>query len=265
LNSILNREGIEITCLRPIGKQMAVVYYKAISEEVLPLSNNTNIYIASTTTAWARMELYKYLSQSSSMDGSSSSAVYCDTDSIFYHGTHLPTGPHLGELTSELPIDDVIVRFVSAGPKTYAYQTRNGNVCIKAKGFSLNYSTLRVFNLQGMESLIDGFVDAFSVSNTDRVSIPPWKGWRREKRDERIILRRMHPAVSGSDDEHGTSRSSTVIDASKGISVLNAHRIVRSKLWELGAREEQKMFAVYFNKRIVLSNFDTLPFGYCVS
>jgi hypothetical protein len=116
-----------------------------------------------------------------------------------------------------------------------------------------------------MESLIDAFVDAFSVSNTDRVSIPPWKGWRREKRDERIILRRMHAVVSGSDDEHGTSRSSTVIDVSKGISVLNAHRIVRSKLWELGAREEQKMFAVYFNKRIVLSNFDTLPFGYCVS
>jgi hypothetical protein len=173
LTSILNREDIEITAIRPIGKQMAVIFYRALSKEVIPMSNNTNIYIASTTTAWARMELYKYLDLCSSDDHASSSAVYCDTDSIFFSvGGSVSTGLHLGELTNELSEGDLITRFVSAGPKTYAYETRNGAVCVKAKGFSLNYINRQVFNVNGLTTLIDGFVQRYGVSGDSRVQLP---------------------------------------------------------------------------------------------
>ena len=50
-----------------------------VEEEVIP-SNKTNIFIAAFTTAWARLELYKYLEQLKEQ------VLYFDTDSIIYLG-----------------------------------------------------------------------------------------------------------------------------------------------------------------------------------
>jgi hypothetical protein len=43
-------------------------------------------------------------------------------------------GNCLGELTDELEPGDGIVRFCSTGPKTYAYETRDGKRVVKSKG-----------------------------------------------------------------------------------------------------------------------------------
>ena len=62
----------------------------------------------------------------------SGQVLYYDTDSIIYIS---PTGDHLitpdtsgdlGMLSSELPVDDYITEFASAGPKTYAIKTASG-------------------------------------------------------------------------------------------------------------------------------------------
>lgn len=51
-----------------------------------------------------------------------------------------PLGDYLGDLTSELPPDEHITEFTSAGPKTYGYRLSGGKVCMKAKGITLNVS-----------------------------------------------------------------------------------------------------------------------------
>jgi hypothetical protein len=43
---------------------------------------------------------------------------------------------------------------------------------------------------------------------------------------------------------------------------MSTRRIARTNKWELIAKEEQKLFDVYFTKRVVLKNFDTLPYGF---
>ena len=41
-------------------------------------------------------------------------------------------------MTNELDDGDHIVNFTSAGPKNYGYVTKNGKVCCKVRGFTLN-------------------------------------------------------------------------------------------------------------------------------
>lgn len=90
-------------------------------EEVIP-SSKTNIFIASFTTAWARLDLYQYL------DKLKEQVLYFDTDSIIYLWKNgLPqveTGPFLGQMKDET--EGVSIReFVTGGPKNYTYRLQN--------------------------------------------------------------------------------------------------------------------------------------------
>ena len=87
-----------------------------------------------------------------------SQVLYYDTDSIIYvsrSGDHLippDTSGDLGEQSSELPLDDYITEFASAGPKTYAIKTASGKHDIsKSKGFSLHYKNQQVFNFESLK------------------------------------------------------------------------------------------------------------------
>ena len=84
--------------------------------------------------------------------------LYYDTDSIIYvsrSGIHLippDTSGDLGEWSSELPLDDYITEFASAGPKKYAIKTASGKHDIsKSKGFSLHYKNQQVFNFESLK------------------------------------------------------------------------------------------------------------------
>ena len=46
--------------------------------------------------------------------------------------------------------DDYIVEFTSAGPMNYGYRTKNGKVCCKVRGFTLNLRREEQLNYQIM-------------------------------------------------------------------------------------------------------------------
>lgn len=111
----------------------------------------SNVAIAAYTTSYARIELYKTLAVLQR------NVLYMDTDSVIFKrvpGIDIPTGPYLGELTSELKPSDYIVEFVSGGPKSYAYRTKNGVSVIKIKGFTLNYEAQTSLNFERMVEMV---------------------------------------------------------------------------------------------------------------
>lgn len=113
-------------------------------QDFTPVDTTTNVYIASFTTAYARLKLYDVLEQLKER------ALYCDTDSVIYvskgSDTHPTIGDYLGELTNELDGDDYITEFVSAGPKLYAFKTFKGHTVCKVRGFTLNYQASKSLN-----------------------------------------------------------------------------------------------------------------------
>ena len=107
-----------------------------VQEEDIPVSPNLNIFVACFTTCWARLRLYQALELLGQR------VLYFDTDSVIYleepGQLNPPLGDYLGQFTSELNADDHITEFVSGGPKNYGYQTKNGKVECKVRGFRLN-------------------------------------------------------------------------------------------------------------------------------
>ena len=115
-----------------------------------PSTASINVAIAAFTTSYARLRLYKVL------DLLGPDVGYYDTDSIIYRHTGrvpLITGPLLGDLTDELSHGDYIVEFVSTGPKSYAYRTLHGKVCVKVKGFTLNFENAQRINFDTLRDL----------------------------------------------------------------------------------------------------------------
>ena len=96
-----------------------------------------NVALAAFTTAYGRLELYKYLDQLGER------VLYFDTDSVIFKSSpediDPPLSNYLGGLTSELPPNEHIVEFASSAPKSYAYITNTGETVCKIKGFSLNF------------------------------------------------------------------------------------------------------------------------------
>lgn len=118
-----------------------------VSEEMC-LPGHTNVFLASFTTCWARLQLYELL------DRLQRRVLYWDTDSVIFTSRdgewQPPLGDYLGELTNELSEGDWITEFVCNGPKNYAYRTRGGQSVCKVKGFSLNYVNSERLNLESM-------------------------------------------------------------------------------------------------------------------
>lgn len=136
-----------------------VVDFNIVDDENLMLSTrrtseemcspgHTNVFLASFTTCWARLQLYELLERLQTR------VLYWDTDSVIYVTKEgewePPIGDYLGELTNELEEGDWITEFVCNGPKNYAYQTQNGKSVCKVKGFSLNYNNSKIINLESM-------------------------------------------------------------------------------------------------------------------
>jgi hypothetical protein len=103
---------------------------------------HTNEVIGAYVTAVARIHLYRYL------DRLQERAIYCDTDSVIYmqpnEGPQIfESGERLGDMTFELNPSEMILEFVSGGPKNYAYRVKDiviglsKTVC-KVRGITLN-------------------------------------------------------------------------------------------------------------------------------
>ncbi|XP_032236055.2 uncharacterized protein LOC5510896 [Nematostella vectensis] len=114
-----------------VNEESLEVYY-AHGEEFIESAKNTNVVIASFTTAIARLKLYSVL------ESLQERVLYFDTDSIIYSSKpgdwHPPRGDYLGDLTNDLDEGEYITIFVSGGPKNYGY---NGRPFAKCEGLPL--------------------------------------------------------------------------------------------------------------------------------
>ena len=259
---LLHDETLEVTNILSLHEDLALVTTKKTSPEHFELNNSANIYIASTTTAWARLELYNYLEKLGER------VVYCDTDSIIYEAdlinpeNNLKRGPFLGELTNELKnLNDFISIFFSGGPKNYTYRTLQGEECLKVKGFSMNYINKQAFTLENMKQVILNFLDIdpnFDCEDTENLGgiskvVPP-KARPQHNISIRDSFLQNHHNIN--------SQKPSAFASNQGISVYNPASIKRSQTWDLLSKPEQKLYTVNYDKRIVTGTFNTFPFGF---
>lgn len=236
LLKLIDDETLEVTGVRPVTAKTAQVLYTVKNNDLLPMSKDTNIFIAVATTAYARIRLYKELAHVGER------LLYCDTDSVIYKRSlispaeNLERGNFLGQMTNELDDDDHIVEFVSGGPKNYAYRTANKKCCVKVKGFTLNSTNVEAFSFENLKTVILGGVQG-----------------KEKKHEERSVLFERHVECG--------ERNSAVC-GSNGISVYNQTKISRTRDWRVVQKTEQKFYSFCFDKRIILPNFDTVPYGY---
>lgn len=128
--------------------------------------------------------------------------LYYDTDSVVFT-TKPPQvkpelGDFLGELTSELPPNTYITKFISAGPKNYSYvisspcpKTGKDTFC-KVKGINLNFDNLKLVNCETMEKFVKspGHEDVVTIPEPSKIIRDPKTGKllsRDRKKDYRVV------------------------------------------------------------------------------
>ena len=93
-------------------------------QDCQPEDNKTNIYLATFTTCWARLKLYRVLEKVDI------SVLYCDTDSVINVSKpgeyDTPLGYDLAELTNELKTGEHILDFVSGWIKKLCLKDQQG-------------------------------------------------------------------------------------------------------------------------------------------
>ena len=144
---LLNCQSTQVKNIQFVNDECVEVYYTR-GDEFVSTSDKTNVVIAAFTTAHARLELYSVLERLQTR------VLYFDTDFVIFtsqpNGWMPPLVDYLGELTNESDDDDHITTFVSAGPKNYAYQTKNGKSVCKVRGFTLNQRASQKINFATM-------------------------------------------------------------------------------------------------------------------
>lgn len=114
----------------------------------------TSVVHASFVTAYGRIKLYREMYKLGRR------LLYFDTDSIVYISQpgeyDPPLGDYLGEFTNELSPKNgnYIKKFVSAGPKNYAYCSDTNYTKTVVKGISINKSTLADLNFESIKDIV---------------------------------------------------------------------------------------------------------------
>nr|XP_022305881.1 uncharacterized protein LOC111112600 [Crassostrea virginica] len=168
----------------------------------------TNVFIASFTTCWARVKLYEVLQMLGER------VLYFDTDSVIFvsrSGDVEPeTGSFLGQLTSELEPSEYITEFVSGGPKNYAYRTSRGKEVCKIRGFSLNYMNSQKLNFPAMLELVTG----------------PRHGEENEPTESNIVTVNPHKIVRHKQNQKIYTRSEE-----KAYKIVYEKRVIQQDTW----------------------------------
>ncbi|KAG8009277.1 Ferric-chelate reductase 1 [Nibea albiflora] len=120
-----------------------------------------SVTIATTIIAvilsFSFIKLYSYLEQVQE------NVLYMDTDSLIYvvkeGDTPLKLGNYLGDLTDELD-GDTIQEFAAAGPKSYAYQTKQKKkVVLRVKGITQTKECCEQVNFDTVRELVEGYLE----------------------------------------------------------------------------------------------------------
>ena len=246
-HAIANNSTKEISTVRFVTPHVVAVLSKNKSLDTVNFTNNTNVYLAVFTTAYARIRLYNLIKKVEDR------FVYCDTDSVFYEissdgSKNLKTGKFMGDLTSELKKDEVITEFVSGGPKVYAYKTNQGSCVVKIKGFQLCKANSAAFSFENLKNIISTYVAKNIDLISNRVKHKPVDGSIRQ-----TIFNNSHQVCP---------TKSSAVATNDAISSYNPNRIKRSLTWEILRSAEQKIYTFNFDKRVVLGDFHAVPFGF---
>lgn len=139
-----------------INDKTAMIQWNHKETCVVPPGKSSNVFVAAFTTAHARLRMYGYLER---LQGR---VLYTDTDSLIYTvkegETALPLGKYLGDLTDELD-GDTIQEFISAGPKSYAYQTKQTKkVVMRVKGITQTHEACEAVNFDSFKRLVTGYL-----------------------------------------------------------------------------------------------------------
>ncbi len=152
---LLASKSVEIQDIHPVTDNCVMVTYTK-ADEYNEGNNISNIAIAAITTSHARLRLLSMLTKLGDrvlyygkyfyffvvyvISVHSWQFFLSDTDSVMFisrPGDWMPEeGNCLGEWTNELGPGEFIIRFVSLGPKVYAYDTNLGNSVQKYKGIT---------------------------------------------------------------------------------------------------------------------------------
>lgn len=159
--SLFSNPSIEVCHVTLTSDDKTVLVNYQFREEAADVLPTVNVAIAAYTTTQARLKLYREFQKLGER------VLYGDTDSILYvskPGMYEPScGNFLGELTDELEGDygvgSYIVKFISGGPKTYAFKvycpkTNEYKSVCKFKGITLNYDNLQMINFDTLEELV---------------------------------------------------------------------------------------------------------------
>ena len=151
---LLVNPSISLKGIHVLSSERCMIEYNH-SEGFLPEMPHVNVFIAAFTTANARSRLFNVLHN---LDRR---VIYFDTDSVVYEYTEGDTaqytpdmGDHLGQWTNELKTGQFISRFVSSGPKSYAYLTNDDAKTTKLKGFTLNHEVCKLLNFDSICELV---------------------------------------------------------------------------------------------------------------
>ncbi|OXU31805.1 hypothetical protein TSAR_005818 [Trichomalopsis sarcophagae] len=149
-------------------------YYQwRYKEKYCKPSEKTSVPIAVYTTAYGRLELYKYLEKLGER------VLYCDTDSVFYvQPTNkeeiIKTGKFLGEMINELNRygkGSYIREFVSSGPKFYSYivvkPDKSEETITKVGSVKLNSYNNDIFSHENMKKLAQGLLSSIEYESKE--------------------------------------------------------------------------------------------------
>jgi len=147
-------------------------FVEALAEERVPNLRHRNEVILAYVTSGVRINLYRYL------DRLGERAIYCDTDSVIYiqrkdEPNLIETGDKLGDMTSELRTTEYITKFVSGGPKNYAFKvldtgTGGATTVCKVCVITLNYSAKQLVNFNVIRDMIIGSGEPTVLVHTEK-------------------------------------------------------------------------------------------------
>uniref|UniRef100_A0A1I7U811 DNA-directed DNA polymerase n=1 Tax=Caenorhabditis tropicalis TaxID=1561998 RepID=A0A1I7U811_9PELO len=207
--------SVVIMDVLPVNDVLVVKFRK--QKETLQSLKTSAIQLASYTTSYARLRLYRFME----LVGGDN-ILYTDTDSIVYavpDGSMDPLegeiGPYLGQLTDEL--SGRMTEFVTLGPKTYCYKDKleNGEEKIvrKTKGITINSQVEKEITMERMKLMVDEVLN----------QVP----------------------------------DKTVLNLN-----LNLNTMKRDRNHRVYSKMMNKTFKFTFDKRRILPDGGTLPFGY---
>jgi hypothetical protein len=150
----------------------------------------------------------------------------------------VPTGNFLGDMTDELVknygAESYITEFASGGPKNYGFKVVNPTTGkesaeIKVRGFTVNSQTVAMLNFENLKEMVRHFVST--------------KGQIQYDEDETNYTRKQYAADQITRD-------------------ISLPSFKRRKDRSVVVENLCKKYKVVYDKRIVLDDFSTVPYGW---